>query len=94
MNVACSPTVPRAVQFFSIAAYLLFLCATGVPKKRTSRKPHLPSLNLPQRESYIPVMWLWMRALGHSSKPCAHCISARSQGKKNGFERQSSVGDR
>src|ERR1700675_2630624 len=29
MNVAGSPTVPRAVRFFSIAAYLLFLCATG-----------------------------------------------------------------
>jgi len=34
MNVACSPAVPIAVRFFSIAAYLLFLCSTGLCQEK------------------------------------------------------------
>src|SRR6202795_1196073 len=40
MNVACSPTVPRAVRFLSIAAYLLFLCATGLCQEKN--QPQTP----------------------------------------------------
>jgi VWFA-related protein len=34
MNVSCCPTVRTAVRFFSIAASLLFLCATGVSQEK------------------------------------------------------------
>ena len=40
MNVACSLTGPRAVRFFSIAAYLVFLCSTGVSQERN--QPQTP----------------------------------------------------